>query len=220
MPWTVRAPVIALTVAAFLPVAVNAGTESPNRDEITASVVKVVVTTSEPDPLAPWQRRAPVPGYGSGVIIAGQRILTNAHVIDHHAAVEVQRAGSAARYTARVEHVCHTCDLAILRVAEDSFFAGATPVELGALPGRQDPVEVYGFPVGGSDLSITSGVVSRIEVGLYAHSLREMLLVQVDSAINPGNSGGPAVVEGRIAGIAMQTIKDADNVGYLALIRQ
>ena len=116
---------------------------------------------------------------------------------------------------ARVEHVCHACDLAILRVADDSFFEGATPIDVGDVPRRQDAVDVYGFPEGGRGLSITSGVVSRIEVGDYAHSMRRMLRVQVDSAINPGNSGGPAIVAGKIAGIAMQKLADADNVGYL-----
>ena len=41
-------------------------------------------------------------------------------------------------------------------------------------------------------MSVTSGVVSRIEVTGYAHGAAELLGIQVDAAINSGNSGGPA----------------------------
>jgi hypothetical protein len=41
-------------------------------------------------------------------------------------------------------------------------------------------------------ISVTSGVVSRIEVTAYAHGATELLGVQIDAAINSGNSGGCA----------------------------
>ena len=54
-------------------------------------------------------------------------------------------------------------------------------------------VQTYGFPVGGETLSVTSGVISRIEVGTYAHSKEHLLIAQIDAAINPVNSGGPVI---------------------------
>ena len=74
---------------------------------------------------------------------------------------------------------------------------------------------VYGFPMGGDTLSITKGVVSRIEHQNYAHARATCWPVQIDAAINPGNSGGPAIVDGRIVGVAMQGISQADNIGYI-----
>ena len=40
------------------------------------------------------------------------------------------------------------------------------------------------FPIGGESISITSGVVSRIEVTSYSHGATELLGVQIDAAIN------------------------------------
>lgn len=43
--------------------------------------------------------------------------------------------------------------------------------------------------IGGDTMSVTSGVVSRIEVTSYVHGSSELLGVQIDAAINAGNSG-------------------------------
>jgi len=64
-------------------------------------------------------------------------------------------------------------------------------------------------------LSITSGIVSRIEVDTYAQSGRRLLSAQIDAAINSGNSGGPVISHDRVVGIAMQTLEEAENVGYM-----
>ena len=57
-------------------------------------------------------------------------------------------------------------------------------------------------------MSVTSGVVSRIEVTVYAQSTSELLGVQIDAAINGGNSGGPAFnVTGECVGVAFQTLR-------------
>lgn len=48
---------------------------------------------------------------------------------------------------------------------------------------------MIGYPIGGDTISVTSGVVSRIEVTSYAHGSTELLAVQIDAAINSGNSG-------------------------------
>jgi len=42
-------------------------------------------------------------------------------------------------------------------------------------------------------VSVTRGVVSRIEPIQYAHGAVHLLGVQIDASINPGNSGGPAL---------------------------
>ena len=46
------------------------------------------------------------------------------------------------------------------------------------------------FPIGGDTMSVTSGVVSRIEVTSYAHGSAELLGIQIDAAINSGTQKG------------------------------
>ena len=85
--------------------------------------------------------------------------------------------------------------MALLTVEDDAFWEGSEPVQFGSLPQLQDAVAVVGYPIGGDTMSVTSGVVSRIEVTSYVHGSSELLGIQIDAAINSGNSGGPAFNE-------------------------
>lgn len=68
---------------------------------------------------------------------------------------------------------------ALLTVNNDEFWEGIAPVEFGDLPALQDAVTVVGYPIGGDTISVTSGVVSRMEMLSYAHGSTELLGVQV-----------------------------------------
>jgi S1-C subfamily serine protease len=182
---------------------------------IADSVVKVHVFSNPPDLAAPWQSLGVEESGGSGVIIEGQRVLTNAHVVDAAVAIELKRAGGSVSYPARVAFISHEADLAMLTVEDAGFFRGTRPIRLGQMPKLEQAVTAYGFPIGGDTLSLTSGIVSRIEVDRYSQAMEELLAVQIDAAINPGNSGGPVVSKGAMVGIAMQTLSAADNVGYI-----
>ena len=179
------------------------------------SIVKIYTTAKVPSYNTPWNttmKRA----HGSGAIISENRILTNAHVVANETFIEVKRYGETKRYAAKVAFIAHQVDLAILEVEDVSFFDGSVALEVGKLPSVQEHINVYGFPMGGNALSVTSGVVSRIEHTRYAHSGETFLAIQIDAAINPGNSGGPAISDaGKIVGVVMQQIKGSQNIGYL-----
>lgn len=181
----------------------------------TDSVVKVFATRNTIDYANPWQSRGVQEITGSGCIIQGNRILTNAHVVNQNTFIQVRRESSQKKYIAKVETVGNDCDLAILRVEDPEFFKGVLPLEIGELPNLQDTVTVIGFPMGGDKLSITQGVVSRMESMGYINSNQRLLGVQIDAAINPGNSGGPAINNGKIVGIVMQLMSDSQNIGYI-----
>jgi S1-C subfamily serine protease len=185
-----------------------------DEDQIKQAIVKIYAVAKIPNYLEPWSssvRRSS----GSGAIISGNRILTNAHVVANQTFLEVQRYGERKRYIAKVLSVSHQADMALLEVEEKSFFTGIKPLELGVLPQVEQKIVVYGFPMGGNTLSVTTGVVSRIEHHRYAHSGESFLAIQVDAAVNPGNSGGPALSDGKIVGVVMQNLSKSQNIGYL-----
>ncbi len=178
------------------------------------AIVKIYTTAKIPNYQAPWSSSMRS-STGSGTIIEGGYILTNAHVVANQAFLEVQRYGQRKRYIAKVYAVSHQADLALLKVEEKAFLEGVKPLTFGALPEVEQKIVVYGFPMGGATLSATIGVVSRVEHHTYAHSGETFLAVQVDAAVNPGNSGGPALSKGKIVGVVMQVISKSQNIGYL-----
>ena len=181
---------------------------------IKDAVVKIYTVSKSWDYDEPWQMSGQDSWRGSGCIVGVGRILTNAHVVGNQTFIQVRKAGDPKKYTAQLEKVAHECDLALLRVDDDSFFSGVTPVEIGELAQLRDEVAVYGFPMGGDKLCITEGVVSRVEHSLYYHSHARLLTCQIDAAINPGSSGGPVIKDGKVVGVAFQGLC-ADNIGYM-----
>jgi len=187
------------------------------KSNVKEAVVKIYTVSNPYNYHEPWQMWGQKMFNGSGCIISGNRILTNAHVIRDHTFIQVRRSGEAKRYTAETEIIAHESDLAILKVKDSTFFEGVQPVEIGELPEIKDKVVVYGFPEGGDKLSITEGVVSRVEHTKYYHSSAYLLTCQIDAAINSGNSGGPVIKDDKIIGVAFQGLagRGFENIGYM-----
>jgi S1-C subfamily serine protease len=183
---------------------------------IENSVVKVFSTVRHPDPFKPWTKQAPSEISGSGVVIEGKRILTNAHVVLYASQVQVQASAAGDKVSATVIAIAPGIDLAILKLDDASFFDAHPPVARASkLPHIKDAVLAYGFPTGGNSLSITKGIVSRIEFVSYNYPVSG-LRIQVDAAINPGNSGGPAIAGDKMIGLAFSKLSgDAQNIGYI-----
>ncbi|GER51325.1 DegP protease 10 [Striga asiatica] len=227
------------------------------------SVVKIFSVASSPSYFLPWQNKIQRESMGSGFVISGRRILTNAHVVADHTFVLVRKHGSPIKYKAEVQAVGHECDLAILVVENEEFWEGMNFLELGDIPFIQEAVAVVGYPqgnaavdisygmwlkdedfdrlercllcllggqnfckqlhkfgdslldIGGDNISVTKGVVSRVELTQYVHSATQLLAIQIDAAINPGNSGGPAIMGDKVAGVAFQNLSNSENIGYI-----
>jgi S1-C subfamily serine protease len=202
----------------FLPLLLCA---SPFHDKSTikklsSSVVKIFTVSVKPNYYQPWQMRTQKFSTGSGVIIDGHYILTAAHVVSNAVYLQVKKNTNPDKFIAHTKWISHDADLALLELEDATFFDDTQSLSLGEMPERQDGVAVYGYPQGGNEISITQGIISRIEQTVYVHSDFDLLALQIDAAINPGNSGGPVFnQEGDIIGIAMQSLSSADNIGYL-----
>src|ERR1700691_4600453 len=181
------------------------------------SVVKVFATIRYPDPFKPWTKQAPSEVSGSGVVIEGRRILTNAHVVLYATQVQIQANAAGDKLPATVIAVAPGIDLAVLQLDDPSFFDTHPPLARASkLPHIKDAVLAYGFPTGGNSLSITKGIVSRIEFVAYNYPVSG-LRIQVDAAINPGNSGGPAIAGDKMIGLAFSHLVGGgtENIGYI-----
>jgi len=172
----------------------GAETSAAPSHQVENSVVKVFATVRHPDLTRPWNKQPPSDVSGSGVVIEGKRILTNAHIVLYASQIQIQANQAGDKLSATLEWIAPGIDLAVLKLDDESFFdSHAALPRATTMPDVKDTVMVYGYPTGGTSLSITKGIVSRIEFAPYNYPVSG-LRIQIDAAINPGNSGGPVVV--------------------------
>lgn len=180
------------------------------------SVVKVESSSQIPDYETPWNAGKFSGGRGTGFLIGDNQFLTNAHVVSNSKRVYLSKHGDPRKFRANVKFIAHDCDLALLEVEDFSPFENLPKFKLGGVPQLESEVRAIGYPIGGDRLSVTRGIVSRIDFRPYAHSVIDShLVIQIDAAINPGNSGGPVIQDDKVIGVAFQGISNAENTGYV-----
>ncbi|MDF1811826.1 MAG: trypsin-like peptidase domain-containing protein [Verrucomicrobiales bacterium] len=192
--------------------------ESPKDDSFYEAIVRIENTSQKANYSNPWNNGSIRRGSGTGFLIGKNRFLTNAHVVSDSRLVYLKKRNDPKPYKAKILHIAHDCDLALLALEDPSAFEKVPPLYLGGIPKLDTTVRAIGYPVGGDRMSITRGVVSRIEFNTYTHSrVDSHLSIQVDAAINPGNSGGPVVQNGKVVGVAFQGYNGsvAQNTGYM-----
>lgn len=187
--------------------------------DVRDSVVKIYTTYRGPNFSAPWSKLPPEEFTGTGFVLSDELILTNAHVVEQSSQIFVQPPQSSDRLRAELVAIGRGIDLALVRLRRDSeretFHAEHPGLSLkDELPEIGGTVQAYGYPMGGEQLSITEGVVSRIEYADYYFDVFG-LRIQVDAALNPGNSGGPVVMDGEVIGVTFSGIDQAENIGYV-----
>jgi S1-C subfamily serine protease len=168
---------------------------------------------------------------GSGAVIKHKnegskvQILTAAHVVSDSTYVTVQRNTDffdSEKIPAKVIAQFHDTDLALLELEDhDGSFKEIEPMRIAppeVLPALRGKVNVVGYPVGGDRVSVTEGVVSRVDMARYSHSGRVACSFTVDAAINAGNSGGPIIdpSTANILGVAFQKLvgSGVESQGY------
>lgn len=182
-------------------------------------IVRVECASIIPDYRTPWNPGLPSGGTGTAFMIGPNLFLTNAHVVSNANRLMIKKVGDAQPYLARIKHIAHDCDLALLELKKPDAFAKVLPLVIGnEIPKLETTVKAVGYPIGGERISVTRGVVNRIEFVAYSHSgVDHHLAIQTDAAINPGNSGGPVIQEGKVVGVAFQGYSGAvaQTTGYM-----
>jgi hypothetical protein len=138
---------------------------------------------------------------GSGVVVADDLIVTNAHVVagvpDPYAFPVERRIGAPGT----VVYFDPAADLALLRVPD----LGLPPVELAGEAATGDLVAVAGYPNGGdADVSAgrVRGPVTASGNDIYGRSSAQREVLVVAAEVVPGDSGGALLSpQGRLAGV-------------------
>ena len=188
---------------------------------VRKSLVRITVTSQDANYRVPWFPGNTGGGVGAGFVIDGDRVMTNAHVISNARFITVEKDNDPKKYIGHVEFVGHDCDLAVVKIEDGDqkdFFKGTIPLQFGGIPEIESTVTVYGYPIGGERMSVTNGIVSRIDFQTYTHSgVDAHLTIQTSAPINPGNSGGPVLQDGKVIGVAFQGYSGdvAQNTGYM-----
>lgn len=192
----------------------------PTQYEFERSLVQTIKTGAAYSYEQPFNAPGTFRSGGTGFIVEHNNIkyvVTNAHCVENCKYMTVRFANQKEKYKAKVKMRMYQCDLALMEVVgknKQSFQDYAVAVQLGDMVSLKQTVETVGFPMGGEEISISRGIVSRIEVRGYCMSDQDMLQVQIDAAINPGNSGGPVFSDGKVVGAAFQGY-DRQGLGFM-----
>jgi serine protease Do len=150
-------------------------------------------------------------GTGSGFVIdPSGLIVTNAHVIEGAAAIQV-RLADGKRFQGKVVGSDNRVDLALLKI---DGAAGLTALPLGDSNRLRvgEFVLALGNPFG-LEQSVSFGIVSRKGAPLTV-AAPGFDFIQTDAAINPGNSGGPLVnVAGEVVGVNSMAARNG-SIGF------
>jgi putative serine protease PepD len=140
-------------------------------------------------------------GAGTGIVLSGSEVVTNAHVVANASSITVQTPDGQ-KHSATVEGSDATNDVAVLKVdgvttMTPAQWAKSSTVQVG------DSVIAVGNAEGyGGSPTVSEGIVSALGRSISDQTSSLTGLLQTDAAINPGNSGGPLVdTAGRVIGI-------------------
>lgn len=151
---------------------------------------------------------------GSGFVVGGERVATNAHVVAGVRTPTVQVAGSGRRYDARVVLFDPKRDIAVLAVPG----LRAPALAMGSDLSRGADSVVAGFPRNGPFLATPARVRSVIEAtgeDIYGQPGVSRRVYSLYAQVEPGNSGGPLLAaDGSLAGIVFAKSLDDPTTGY------
>jgi S1-C subfamily serine protease len=121
--WKSVLPLLLATVPAFA-----------QPSEVRKSVARINTTAQEANYRIPWLPGNSGGGSGTGWVVEGDRLVTNAHVVSNARFITVEKENDPKKYIATVEHIAHDCDLALLKLEDSDFFKYTKPLAVGGIP--------------------------------------------------------------------------------------
>jgi S1-C subfamily serine protease len=162
-------------------------------------------------------------GAGTGIMLDGGLILTNAHVVADATSITVTASSDDDPREATIVASDDAADIAVLQVDDTS---GLVPATLGssAVAVGDDVIAIGNALALEGSMTVTRGIVSATDREVDTDSGTMTGLIQTDAAISSGNSGGPLVnAAGEVIGInsAVATSSgsvSASNIGFAIAI--
>jgi hypothetical protein len=154
---------------------------------------------------------------GSGFPVAGNHILTNAHVVAGTAHTEV--ISGSRTYPASVIWFDPGRDVAILNVPG---FKLAPLQTANAAPGTQGAT--IGYPGGGPEVTTPAVVDSQVTAegrDIYNQNLVTRQIFIIEARVQPGDSGGPLVdLQGNVLGVIFAASTSQEDRAYALTDRE
>ena len=151
---------------------------------------------------------------GSGFVVSGDHVVTNAHVVAGVSAPQVQEQDGTSQSATTVLFDARA-DLAVLHV--ESSVGQPLPLLSGQV-GRGTGGATLGYPAGG-DLTGARAAVRRpidaVGHDIYGEGEVERQVYELQTKVEPGDSGGPFVLpDGSVAGVVFAASTTDPSVGY------
>ena len=145
---------------------------------------------------------------GSGFFITADRIITNRHVIERSARVDVHLLDGKKLPVRGVLAVDGEGDLALLQVDAPKPAIPPLPV-VSSVPQEGESIVVVGNPFG-LEGSVSNGIVSAVrEIAGYGR------IIQITAPISPGSSGSPVVnMAGQVIGVATLQAAEGQSLNF------
>ncbi len=190
-------PVLCAALLAAL--CAGAGTRAGAAPGYEAQVVALRVTYQEFQEDRPWAKERPDLRTGSAVVVAGPWLLTEAAMIRDATLIQVEKRQRAARAAARVAHVDHEIDLALLAVDEPGFFDDLEPARLARAVPTQGSVSSVRWS--NQQLEVSNSRVARIEVKRSPYGSVHHAFLLVNTDLTGGGWSEPVFLGERLVGL-------------------
>jgi S1-C subfamily serine protease len=151
---------------------------------------------------------------GTGFAIAGDYVVTNAHVVAGASAIRVQVTGGGLRDATAVEFD-PDLDVALLWVPG----LGAQPLRFATTdPIRGAVGATLGFPHGGGlvvEPAAVSNAYSAQGRDIYGGGRISRRILELRAVVDQGDSGGPLILaDGTVGGVVFAEARTDENAGY------
>jgi tetratricopeptide (TPR) repeat protein len=155
-----------------------------------------------------FDARGAVLSRGSGFFISSDKVVTNRHVIEKSARVEVHLINGKKYPVRGVLAIDGEGDLAILQVDVPQMAVVPLPIEK-TTPQEGESIVVIGNPFG-LEGSVSNGIVSAVrEIPGYGK------IIQITAPISPGSSGSPVVnMRGQVIGVATLQAAEGQSLNF------